>query len=343
MNISVAVNYDYDADGDEDLFVGSRSVPYAYGEIPTSYIFQNNGQGQFKDVTPGQIANLGMVTDAVWVDVTGDSKSELVVTGQWMTTKIFSYSKNGFQELHNTGLENKFGWWQTIAAADVNGDGKQDLIVGNIGQNFYLRPDEAKPVKLWFGDFDGSGTNEHFLTRTVSKKDVPVFLKREITDQFPGLKKDNLRHSDFATKSIQNLFKKEVLSKTVQLQFNYCPSIVAINNGKAGFTIHPLPLMVQLSSVNSIYAGDLNSDGKKDLLLGGNMFGFPPQFGRLDASYGHVLMNDGNGGFRWIENKTSGINVKGEIKDIQEIKLKSGKAVLLTQNNEFPMLFKVNN
>ena len=276
MNISVAAAYDFDGDGDEDLFVGGRSTPFVYGQIPRSYIYQNDGQGHFKDVTPPSVASIGMVTGALWADVTGDGKKELIITGEWMATRIFSYTNNKFEEIKNTGLQNLFGWWQTVSSADVNGDGKQDLIIGNIGENFYLKPDASHPVKLWVTDFDGNGTPDQFLTRSVDGKDVPVFLKREITEQFPGLKKDNLKNADYATKSIQQLFKEEVLAKAQQLTFNYCTSIIAINNGNGTFTIKPLPLMVQLSSVNAICPTDINGDGKTDLVMGGNMFDFPP-------------------------------------------------------------------
>jgi len=346
MNISVAVANDYDGDGDEDLFVGGRSVPYAYGVSPRSYIYRNDGNGHFSDVTAAlnnDIATIGMVTGAVWSDVNGDNKKELVITGEWMATRIFSYNKsnNKFEELQNTGLNNLFGWWQTVSSTDVNGDGKEDLVLGNIGENFYLRPDADHPVKLWLNDFDRNGTAEQFLTRTIEGKDMPVFLKREITDQFPALKKQNLKHSEYARKTIQDLFGKEVIDQSQVKQFNYCKSVIAINEGNGKFSIEPLPLMVQLSSVNAIKPVDINNDNKPDLIMGGNLFGFPPQFGRLDASYGHVLINEGNGKFSWIEPKRSGMSLRGAIKDIQEIKTKNKNYILVAQNDETPALFEI--
>lgn len=162
-----------------------------------------------------------------------------------------------------------YGWWQTVASADINGDGREDLILGNIGENFYLRPDADKPVKMWLNDFDQSGTTDQFLTRTVGKRDVPVFLKREITDQFPGLKKQNLRHSDYAKKSIQELFSKEQIAKSEIKKFNYCSSVTAINNGNGSFTIQKLPTMVQLSSMNAVCITDINNDQRPDIISGG--------------------------------------------------------------------------
>lgn len=341
MNIAVAAAHDFDNDGDQDLFVGSRSVPYQYGISPQSYLYQNNGSGQFTDITPPAISKTGMITGATWVDVFGDHNKELVVTGQWMTTKVFVFNNNRFEEHKTTGLEKMHGWWQSIYASDLNGDGKQDLVIGNIGENFYLKPDQKNPVKLWVNDFDQDGNMEQFLTRTVSGKDMPVFLKREIIDQFPALKKENLRHSDYASKSIQDLFPKQLLDKSSILSFNYCSSVVALNNGQGGFTIQALPLMVQLSSVNAISVSDINNDNKPDLVLGGNMFGFPPQFGRLNASYGHVLFNDGKGNFNWVDPKNSGLFLKGQIKDIKEIRSTNSKSFLITQNNEAPVILQL--
>ena len=344
MNISVAAANDFDGDGDLDLFVGSRSIPFNYGLTPQSYLYVNDGYGHFTDVAaamnPG-ISQAGMVTGAVWADVTGDAKKELIITGEWMAPRIFSYNGKTFDEQKNTNLTTLFGWWQTVTAADVNGDGKQDLILGNVGENFYLRPDAKSPVKLWLNDFDQNGTTEQFITRSIEGKDMPVFLKREITDQFPGLKKQNLKHSEYATKTIQDLFGKEVIAKATVKEFNYCQSVVAINNGHGGFTIQPLPVMVQLSSVNAVYATDINGDGKPDLVLGGNMFGFPPQFGRLDGSYGHVLLNTGKGEFKWIKPGESGISLRGEIKDIKEIAVKGKRCLLVVQNDEAPVMYQV--
>jgi enediyne biosynthesis protein E4 len=342
MNISVAIAYDYDNDGDQDLFVGGRSVPFVYGETPQSYLFQNDGKGHFKDVAPPSLAYSGMITSAVWADVSGDKRKELIVSGEWMALKIFSYNKGKFEELKNTGLNDLYGWWESLASADINGDGREDLILGNIGENFYLRPDKESPVKLWLKDFDNNGTIDQFLTRTVNGRDMPVFLKREVQDQFPFLKKENLKHSDYAKKSIQELFGENAL-KDVQVKlFNYCTSIVAINNGNGSFTVKPLPVYVQLSSVNAICVSDINKDGRQDLLLGGNMFTFPPQFGRLDASYGHVLINKGSGEFAYMESKQTGIMVKGEVKDIKEIKTRQGTNFLFTQNDSIPILYQLN-
>lgn len=343
-NMSIAIAHDFDEDGDQDLFVGGRSVPQNYGLSPSSYIFINDGKGHFTDMAKNKnpdIFNIGMVTGAVWADVAGDTKKELIIVGEWMSPRIFSYNGNKFINV-KTNLDNLYGWWQTVAVTDIDGDKKEDLVFGNIGENFFLQPDEKNPVKIWIYDFNQNGTLDKILTRTIDGKDKPVFLKREVQDQIPAIKKQNLRHEEFARKSITDLFPAEVLKKSIVKQFNYHSSIIALNSGNGKFIIKKLPPMSQTSSVNSIYPFDINKDGYKDLVLGGNQSGYPPQFGRLDASYGDVLINDRKGGFIWIDAIRSGLQIRGEIRDIQEVASLKNKYLLFLRNNDFPVLYKVN-
>lgn len=258
-----------------------------------------------------------------------------------MATKIYSFNNNKFVEITNTNLTGLLGWWQTVAAADVNGDGVDDLVIGNIGENFYLRPDSAHPVKMWLNDFDHSGKTEQFITKTINGKDMPVFLKRDVTDQFPALKKENLKNSDYAPKTIGELFGKDLVNQSVVKQFNYCSSIIALNNGKGSFTIRKLPISTQLSSVNAICCTDINNDHKTDLLTGGNNFGFPPQFGRLDGSYGNVLINSGDGNFECLSPTVSGVSVAGATKDIKEVTGKNKRYIVITQNDGFPVVYQL--
>ncbi|MFI5187596.1 MAG: VCBS repeat-containing protein [Chitinophagales bacterium] len=347
-NISVAIAQDFDNDGDLDLFVGGRNVPQEYGLNPSSYLFVNDGKGHFTDIAKtknADIANMGMVTGAAWADVAGDSQKELVIVGEWMTPRIFSFNKSEgkFDELQNTGLQNLYGWWQTVSVADINGDGKQDLLLGNIGENFYLRPDESHPVKLYVNDFDQNGIIDKVLAYTVDGKDKPVFLKHDLEDAMPGLKKNNLRHAEYAVKSVQELIGTEKLNSALVKQFNYSPSCVAINTGNGQFRIQKFPPMVQMSSVNAIHCMDVNDDGFIDLVLGGNQFDFQPQLERLDANMGDVLINDGKGNFQWTESSRTGLELRGQLRDIAEIHSGRKKYLLFLQNDEYPLLYRLNN
>ena len=343
LNNSIAVANDYDGDGDMDLFVGSKSVPQNYGMTPQSFLYENDGGGKFRDVAKSiapALSKVGMVTGAVWANVYGDKKAELIVVGEWMSPKVFSYTNGRFLEVPSN-LQHLYGWWQTVIADDFNGDGKIDLMLGNIGENFYLKPTEKQPVKMWVNDYDKNGTAEKIITRSINGKDVPVFLKRDVTDQVATLRKQNLRYEDFAKKSVQELFDEELINGSEVKQFNYASSCIAFNKGDGTFDVVRLPYMVQLSSVNAAISTDINNDGMTDIILGGNNFGFQPQFSRLDASFGHVLLNRGGGLFNWISSERSGLEIKGEIKDIKKVDGRNGSFLLFLQNNDYPLMYKI--
>ncbi|MEO6221453.1 MAG: VCBS repeat-containing protein, partial [Ginsengibacter sp.] len=340
-NCGAAIPLDYDVDGNLDLFIGGRNVPQNYGGNPHSFILHNNGKGNFSDVTnliAPVLATIGMVASAGYADINGDGEKELIVAGDWMYPHFFSYNGRKFEE-KKTGLENLFGWWQSLAVADVDSDGDEDVVLGNIGENFYLKADSANPVKMWIKDFDQNGTADKIFTKTVEGKDVPVFTKREITDQIPSLKKLNLKHHDYATKTIQELFGKEIEDAQIK-QVNYAASCIAYNNGKGHFTIKELPAEIQLSSVNAIELTDFNNDGYPDMVIAGNFFDLLPQFCRLDASHGHVLMNDKKGGFVEMPVSTTGIDLNGQTRDIISFKYEKEDCILFLENNDFPVMYK---
>jgi enediyne biosynthesis protein E4 len=339
-NIGAVVAADFDGDGDQDLFVGGRSVPQSYGSTPQSYVYLNDGKGHFKDIARTlnpELSQVGMVTGAVW------SGGELVVVGEWMSPKVFKFNKNKFEEV-KTNLEGMQGWWQTVMAADLDGDGREDLVLGNMGENFYLRPTAKEPVKLWLNDFDQNGTMDKILTRSIAGRDVPVFLKRELEEQLPVLKKQNLHHRDYAMRTVEDLFGKEVLQKSVEKDFTYSSSCIAWNQGQGRYEVEKLEGMAQLSSVNAVVSVDVNADGRKDLVVGGNRYGFPPQFGRLDGSYGDVLLNEGNRKFKWQWPAKTGVKVRGEVRDVKTIRGGKGEVmVMYLVNDDYPKVYRIRN
>jgi enediyne biosynthesis protein E4 len=342
-NISVAVANDFDNDGDLDLFIGARCVSGEYGLTPQSHIYLNDGKGIFKDMPADKckgISDAGMVTGAVWANVDADAAKELIITGEWMTPLILKYSNNNFTQLITT-LDDKMGWWQTVAVADLNNDGKQDLILGNLGENFYLHADDKNSVKLFLSDFDNNGQTDKIITRTINGKDKPVFMKGELESQMPMLKKQNLRNNDYAKKSVQELFSKEVMDKATVKRVNYSSSCIAYNNGNGNFSLQDLPAAIQLSSVKNVLPADINEDGKMDLIIGGNEFGFQPQLGRLDASTGDVLINTGNNNFTVLNQIQSGLKLQGQVRDIILLKRNNATNILFLQNNELPVLYQL--
>ncbi len=343
MNISVAVANDFNKDGFTDLFIGGRNEPRNYGVDPDSHLFINDGKGHFTDIAKTKnpdIAKIGMVTDAVFSDVVGDGDKELIIVGEWMAPRIFNFTGDHFIEL-KTNLSDRLGWWQTVSIADLNGDGKNDLVIGNIGENFYLRPSKEHPVKLWLNDFDQNNASDRVLTSTINGKDMPVFMKHEMEDQLPSLKKKNLRHRDYATKPIQELFSSEIINSCKVKQFNYGASVIAINKGNGEFELQKLPTELQLSAICALYITDINADKIPDILFGGNEYGFLPQFERLDAGRGGLLINKGKASFSLVGSEESGIDLDGQIRDIQEITGGKTPQYLFLRNDLHPVLFRL--
>jgi len=227
--------------------------------------------------------------------------------------------------------------------SEIQREGLTDLVLGNIGKNFYLRPTPGMPVRLWLNDFDQNGQREQLITYTVNDQDVPVFTKKEITDQFPSLKKQHLRHDAYAGKTITDLFGEAIVHSSASRSFDYNASIIAINKGGGHFEITELPLMAQLSSVNALLIADVDGNGSNDLLVAGNMFGFPPQFGRLDANYGLVLLNDGKANFTLFAPAAASLHMRGAVKDMSLVKTDQGLLLLAAINNEKPQkkLFRI--
>jgi len=344
-NISVISPFDFDQDGDMDLFVGARSVPGVYGVNPQHLLLLNNGKGDFVDGTERYAYDLkdaGMVTDAKWLDIDGDKKVDLITISEWGAPLVMRNSGRGLNKW-NCSLDSLYGWWKVVESADLDGDGDQDLILGNSGLNIPYVGTKEKPMKLWINDFDENGTIEQITTSSYNNGDYPIHMRREITAQMPSLKKQNLKASDYSKRTIHELFKPEVVNNSLVKSVNISESIIAVNEGNGKFTTMKLPDRVQLSCVCGISCADVNNDGIADLIMGGNNFDFKPQFSRQDASYGHVLLGNGKLGFEWQDYSESGFFIRDQIRHLKYFTDKNGgKYMVAAINNEKPKVFKYN-
>jgi hypothetical protein len=344
MNTAVIVTEDYDGDGDLDIFAGSRSVPREYGSSPRSYLYQNDGKGNFKEVAKTiapELSKVGMVRDAAWVDTDGDGRKELLVIGDWMAPTVFRFAGGTFKKVAS-GLDEYKGFWGSLKTEDLDGDGDQDIVLGNIGENFSLKATANEPLKIWINDFNKNGTIEKVISKSVDSKDLPVLLKREMTTQFPFLKKKSIKHSEYAVLTVQELFPEELLKSAVTKSVTYLQSGIAVNDGKGQFKMMPLPYKTQFSCLNAIQSQDVNHDGKPDLIVGGNFSHFIPQLGSLDACRGNVLINKGNMQFDLLLSNQSGFALDGEVKQISPITIQGGHYLVSLVNNAAPVLFKIN-
>jgi hypothetical protein len=217
-----------------------------------------------------------------------------------------------------------------VQCVDLNNDGKKDLILGNKGTNTSYKATAKNPMRLFVNDFDSNGTIEQITTRTIDEKDMPINLKQELAKQIPSIKKKNLSYSDYAKKTIQEIFAPEVISNSLQKTAVLQESIIAINKGKGQFEFQILPQEVQLSTINTSCVLDINKDGNLDIILGGNQYEFKPQFGRLDASHGNVLLGNKKGKFSLLPFQKSGLFLTGEVQKMRAIKTKNKPASFVT-------------
>src|SRR5258706_8353119 len=172
-----------------DLFIGARAVPWEYGQIPQSYLLQNNGTGKFKDVTTSYangLSNVGFVTQALWFDIDKDGDKDLLLSLEWGGIVAFINDKGKFTKKELTG---KKGWWNFILPCDIDNDGDIDLVAGNLGLNSRLKASEKEPVHLYYNDFDGNVKKEQVLTYYVTGKEIHFANKAELENQMPVLKK----------------------------------------------------------------------------------------------------------------------------------------------------------
>jgi enediyne biosynthesis protein E4 len=343
QNIAVIAPFDFDSDGDADLFIGARSVPGIYGVNPQHQLLVNNGDGTFSDGTERyayDLKNAGMITDAKWVDIDGDKKSDLITVSDWGSPIVMKNSGRRLSKL-KTNLDSLQGWWKVMEAHDLDKDGDQDLILGNAGLNIPYPASESHAMKLWINDFDENGTIEQIMTSHHNGGDYPIHMRKEMTAQLPNLKKQNLKASDYAKRTIQQIFKAEEIANAMVKTANVSASVIAVNEGNGKFSVVALPDRVQWSCVCGIACTDVNGDGNTDLIMGGNDYNLKPQFSRQDASYGHVLLGDGKLGFEWKNYAESGFFVRGQVRHIGFFADKNGKRYIVAAiNDEKPRIFQ---
>ncbi|HET9634583.1 MAG TPA: VCBS repeat-containing protein [Gemmatimonadaceae bacterium] len=335
---------DYDGDGAVDLFIGGRSVPGRYGMDPQSVLLKNDGKGHFTDITdrlaPG-LSHIGMVTDAIWKDVDGDGRLDLVVVGEWMPITIFHNAGGGrLVKTDARGLEKSNGWWNRIIAGDFTGDGRVDFIVGNLGLNTRLQASSAEPVTMYVKDFAHNGFPQQILAYYNNGKQYPLPLRDELLRSIAPLRDRYPTYKSFANQTMSDVFPpNELADAVVKTAYTFATSLVR-NNGDGSFTVTPLPLDAQISPVYGMLAGDVEGSGKIDLLLAGNFDGVNPEIGTMTAGFGAYLRSDRKGHFTPVRELESGFEVPGQARDIQRVRTRNGVIYVVVRDNDKPLVFQ---
>ncbi|MCG8308962.1 MAG: VCBS repeat-containing protein, partial [Cytophagales bacterium] len=342
---SVVVNADFDADGDQDIFFGGRLVPGSYGVPATSYLLENDGQGKFTNATESKIPELseiGMVTDAAWLDYDVDGDLDLIVVGHWMPIRLFENLGNKFKEVSkNVGFKNSNGFWNTVETNDLDGDGHEDLMVGNLGENTFFKASIGSPVRMYVNDFDQNGDVEQVITSYNGENAYPIVQKKEITAQLPYLLKRYLKYTDYKEQTITDIFSTEQLSTALTYEVFTTNSMVFWNQG-GRFISEALPFEAQISPVYGILVDNLDNNDDVDILLAGNQHRAKPQTGIYSASYGTIIQITKNREMKTMDPIVSGLHIKSEVRDIEKLKLKDKEYLLFACNNDSLQIYGIN-
>ncbi len=339
---------DFDKDGDLDLFRGGRVRSTEYPLAPESYLLENNANLKkpktvlFKDITPTELKNIGMVTSALWTDYDNDSWMDLILVGEFMPITIFKNMKGkSFKKINTPVLQNTNGWWNSLTGGDFDNDGDTDYILGNLGLNSKLKASVNEPVMVCAKDFDDNGIMDALLTAYNGNKEYLIHPRGVLIDQMIAMRRRFKSFKEYGETTFLETIPEVDLKGSVMIKSQTFASSYLENKGNGKFEIRTLPMEVQITPMYGIVVKDINQDGKLDILSVGNDYSTEVLTGRYDAGIGSYLRGDGKGNFKNVSVTKSNFFVKGNAKALAEIVLKDGSSLFLTtQINDKMLAFK---
>jgi enediyne biosynthesis protein E4 len=337
---SVAAVGDVDGNGLPDIFLGARAVPWSYGTKPTSYLLINRGGGHFETDTTGfgkRFSDLGLVTGAQWADMNGDGRLDLVVASEWSNLKIVYNPGERTVEIPGSS-----GLWNTLTLADLDNDGRPDILAGNLGLNSKFKASDTAPLRMYVNDFDGNGTIEQIITWIDRHGRERLFAtKDELGQQLPAIHQRFATYRAFAKAGLHEVVNRRLLDRAAQYSVNELRSAVFYNRPD-GFSKVALPVTSQFSPIHDFLVRDLNGDGFPDVISAGNFYDATMQRGRYDADYGNVLINDGNGRLQQLPNRDIDWYLEGQVRRIGLIRIGTKPVVIAAENDGPLRFFRIN-
>ncbi|MEM8523444.1 MAG: VCBS repeat-containing protein [Bacteroidota bacterium] len=356
-NSSCVKAADFDQDGDLDLFVGGSVKPSSYPYADPSYLLRNdsqNGQAKFTNVTEQvfpEVADFGIVSDALWTDFNGDFLPDLIIASKWKPLQFFENKNNQFNIPIAIGTNQQInknrGWWNSLAAADLDNDGDLDYIAGNFGENIYYRCTADEPLRVYGKDLDDNGMIDPLIScywqDSLGNKDEYLYHPRaDLINQFVGIRKKYNTYAAYGEANVSEMFSATEMEGALILEANYMKSAILENKGNGQFTWHELPAEAQFAPIYGIKATDIDNDNQLDLLLIGNDLGMEVQQGRADAINGLVLLNQSDFKFQNVQAENSSFYVPEAGIGLASIAVKNQELFLATQNRAVLKSFQQN-
>ena len=329
------VAFDMDKDGDPDLFRGGQVTTGAWPTAPRSYLFRND-HGKFIDITPDCLKNIGMVNTAIAADIDKDGITDLVLAGEFMPVTIFYGLRQApwFTAEKQLTIPHSSGWWNCLQVADINGDGKPDIIAGNQGLNTQMKPSPQQPVTVDAADLDNNGSLDAILSFYIHDTSWPVATRDELIDQVPSMKSKFPSYASYADATVKDIFTPEQFAAAKHLRAEEFRSGIFINDGGT-FTFRPFPQSAQAFPVRDILIADFNHHGRPDLLLAGNNFAVRAQWGREDAGKGLLLTQNQDGSF--VSAPCTGFEAGKDVRQLARI----DDYILVANNNDELQIFHI--
>lgn len=333
-------SYDYDHDGDLDLFVGGRFEQKKYPLPPQSYILENRN-GTFVDVTKEiakDLGTIGMITDMVFSDYDKDGDKDLLVVGEWMGISLFENQQGRFSLTSTDNLKDTQGWWQSIAIIDVDNDGDDDYLIGNLGKNNKFHPTLEKPLHVYANYLDDNETFDMVLSKEYKGKLVPTRGKECSSQQNPFLNQKYQSYKAFANSSLEDIYGAEVLDKSYHAVVKNFHSSLLMNHGNGSFKLLSLPNEAQKGPTLGFDIVDINGDGYLDIIGAGAIHETEVETIRYDGNTGYVLLNNKKGKITSLQNTS--FYSKANTKTLKKITVKGKRYLLIGNNNSALQLFK---
>ena len=305
---------DFDRDGDLDLFVGSRSIPGKYPLVPNSRLLLNDG-GKFTEApeeTSGGASEKGLVTSAIWSDYDNDGWVDLILTLEWGPIAFFKNRKGKLVDATtDSGVDQNTGWWHGIAAGDLDADGDMDYVVTNHGTNTKYHTNAEHPHRLYFDDFDNSGTLDLVEAEYEGETEYPVRGRSCSSRCMPFIAKKFGTFHDFSKASLSEIYETDKKERPFH-EVTMLESVVLWNDGEGFFDVQPLGYLAQSSPAYGVAVADFDGDANLDIMLANNFFGSQPETNLMDGGLSLLIRGNGDKTLTEVWPEDSGLNVSGD-------------------------------